>query len=165
MVPYACYSSIWHAEIGDGYEFEASLGCYWTRFCFCFLFVCLFYIFYWIFSLFTFQMLFPFLVSFPSGNNLSYPCSPFFYEGAPPLTHPPTPTSPPSLDQAFKGPRTSPSIDAWQGHPLDGCVFSWSHVYSFVDGLVLGSFGGSSWLISLFFLWGCKPLQLLHSLI
>jgi hypothetical protein len=41
-------------------------------------------------------------------------------------------------------------------------ICSWSHVYSFVDGLVPGSSGGSGWLILLFFLWGCKPLQL-HS--
>jgi hypothetical protein len=33
------------------------------------------------------------------------------------------------------------------------------HVYSLVGGLVLGSSGGSGWLILLFFLWGCKPLQ------
>jgi hypothetical protein len=33
-------------------------------------------------------------------------------------------------------------------------------VYSFIDGLVPGSFGRSGWLIFLFFIWGCKPLQL-----
>jgi hypothetical protein len=39
-------------------------------------------------------------------------------------THPPTPTSLPSIPlhqgiyQAFIGPRASPPIDAWQGHPL-----------------------------------------------
>ena len=39
-------------------------------------------------------------------------------------TSPPTPTSPPSIplyrgiSRAFIGPRTSPPIDAWQGHPL-----------------------------------------------
>jgi hypothetical protein len=35
------------------------------------------------------------------------------------------------------------------------------HVYSLVGGLVPGSSEGSGWLILLFFLWGCKPLQLL----
>jgi hypothetical protein len=42
-------------------------------------------------------------------------------------------------------------------------VCSWSHVYSFVDGLVPGSFWGTCWLILLFFLWGCNPIQLLLS--
>ena len=43
-------------------------------------------------------------------------------------------------------------------------IYSWSHrplnVYSLVGGLELGS---SGWLILLFFLWGCKPLQLFQS--
>jgi hypothetical protein len=46
-------------------------------------------------------------------------------------------------------------------------ICSWNqkslHVYSVVDGLVPGSSEGSGWLILLFFLWGCKPLQLLQS--
>jgi hypothetical protein len=37
------------------------------------------------------------------------------------------------------------------------------HMYSYVDGLVPGSSWGSGWLILLFFLWGCNPLQLLQS--
>jgi hypothetical protein len=45
-------------------------------------------------------------------------------------------------------------------------ICSWGHrslhVDSLFGSLVPGSFGGSSWLI-LFFLWGCKPLQLLTS--
>jgi hypothetical protein len=57
-----------------------------------------------------------------------------------PPTHPPTPTSPPSIAlhwsiyQAFIGPRTSPPIDAWQGHPLlhmqlEPCVLlCWVHM-------------------------------------
>jgi hypothetical protein len=53
--------------------------------------------------------------------EIPYPISsPWFYEGVP---HPPTPTSlssnSPALGHwAFTGPRTSPSIDAWQGHHL-----------------------------------------------
>jgi hypothetical protein len=58
------------------------------------------------------------------GNPPSHPLPP------PPLlwgfssTHPPTPTSLPSIPLhwgiywAFTGPRTSPPIDAWQGHTL-----------------------------------------------
>jgi hypothetical protein len=49
-------------------------------------------------------------------------------------THPPTPNSPPliplhwNIYGAFIGPRTSPPIDTWQGHPLlnmqlKPCVF------------------------------------------
>jgi hypothetical protein len=41
-------------------------------------------------------------------------------------------------------------------------ICSWSHVYSFVDGLVPESSWGTGWLLLLFFLWGCKPLQLLQ---
>jgi hypothetical protein len=46
-------------------------------------------------------------------------------------------------------------------------ICRWSHgslhVYFLVDGLVPGRSGGSGWLILLFLLWGCKPLQLLQS--
>ena len=42
-------------------------------------------------------------------------------------------------------------------------ICSWSHGSLHVDslggGLVPGSSGGSGWLISLFFLWDCKPLN------
>jgi hypothetical protein len=36
-------------------------------------------------------------------------------------------------------------------------------VYSLVDELISRSSGASSWWILLFFLWGCKALQLLQS--
>ena len=83
------------------------------------------FFFYWTFSLFTFQMLSPSPVSLPLRNTLSHPPSPCFYEGVPPPTdtilhpalHSPTPLHW-SIYQAFIGPRTSPPIDAWQGHPL-----------------------------------------------
>jgi hypothetical protein len=46
-------------------------------------------------------------------------------------------------------------------------ICGWSHgslyVYSLVGGLVPGSSEGSCWLILFFFLWGCKPFQLLQS--
>jgi hypothetical protein len=46
-------------------------------------------------------------------------------------------------------------------------ICGWSHeslhVYSLVGGLVPGRSRVSGWLILLFFLWGCKLLQLLHS--
>ena len=58
----------------------------------------------------------------PSENPLSNPPSPCFYKGVP-STHSPTPASlswhSPTLGHpAFTGPRASPPIDAWQGHPL-----------------------------------------------
>jgi hypothetical protein len=121
-----------------------------------------FFILYWLFYLFTFQMLSPLL--FPSAN------SPYFYDGA----------STPSYSLLPQCPRIpqpwviKPSQD--QGAPLPLMPYkailcyitSWSHgsshVYSMIGGLVPGSFGRSGWLILLFFLWGCKPLQLLQSL-
>jgi hypothetical protein len=73
----------------------------------------------WIFSLYTFQMLAPFLVSCLEPPHLiSLPlllgeCSPI---------HPPTPTTPPYNSTlrhwAFTGPSGSPPIDAWQGCSL-----------------------------------------------
>ena len=56
--------------------------------------VLFFLFFYWIFSLFTFQMLSPFPVSIPPRNTLSHPPSPCFYEGVPPPTHPLLPPHP-----------------------------------------------------------------------
>ena len=125
----------------------------------------LFLFFYSIFSLFTFQMLscFPF---FPPKTPYIIP-PPLRLWGCSAI-HPvlqPHPHIPILGHQAFTGPRDSPPPDAQQGHPL---LHMWQshgslHVYSLVGGLVPGSSGGSGWLISLFILWGCKPLQLLQS--
>jgi hypothetical protein len=78
--------------------------------------------FYWIFSLFTFQMLSQ-KVSLPPPQKcpISSPPSLLLWGCYP--THSPTPASLPSHSptlghQAFTGPRASPPIDAWQGHPL-----------------------------------------------
>jgi hypothetical protein len=61
--------------------------------------------------------------------------------------------------QAFMGPKASSPIDVWQDHPL-------LHIrlVPWVTPCVLFGLdpGSSGWLI-LFFLWGCKPLQLLQS--
>jgi hypothetical protein len=79
-------------------------------------------IFYWLFSLFTFQMLSPFPV--PPPPKPPAPSSvPLLLRGCS-STHLSTPTSLPSVPLhwsiywAFIGTRTSPPIDAWQGHPL-----------------------------------------------
>jgi hypothetical protein len=123
--------------------------------------------FYWIFSLFTFQMLSPFLV--PPWVSLSHPPCPCFYEGVPPPTNPllhPHPGFPlhwdikPSQDQGPLLPLMPDKAILWY-------ICNWTHgslhVHSLVGGLVPGSSGVSSWLILLFFLWSCKLLQLLQS--
>ena len=94
----------------------------------------------------------------PPRNSLSHPPSPCFYEGVPPLTQP-LPSPHPwillhwGIYQAFIGPRTSPPIDAWPGHSL---------LHMQLEPCVLLGWWLSPWEI-LFFLWGCKPLQLLQS--
>jgi hypothetical protein len=64
--------------------------------------------------------------------------------------------------RTFTRPKASPPIDA-----LFSYVCVWSHgslhVYSLVVGFVPGSSAGTGWFIFLFFLWGCKLLQLLGS--
>jgi hypothetical protein len=107
-----------------------------------------------IFSLFTFQMLSPFLVFLHPRNTLSHPPFPCFYEGAPP---------PPCLQFPYTGASIEPPQDQGPLLPLlhDKAILcyicSLRHVYSFADGLVPRSYGGFGWLILLFFLWGCKP--------
>jgi hypothetical protein len=75
------------------------------------------HVFYWLFCLFTFQMLFP-LPGFLSNNPPSHLSSPCLHEGAPPPTYPLPPHHPTLGHQAFTGPRGSPPFDASQGHPL-----------------------------------------------
>jgi hypothetical protein len=74
--------------------------------------------FYWIFSLFTFQMLSPFLIPLPPKSP--YLPSPASMMACPhPPTHPlPSWYSPTLGHQAFTVPRASSPIDAWRGHPL-----------------------------------------------
>jgi hypothetical protein len=88
-------------------------------------------------SQFFFSLFFFFIEYFLYLHIKCYPLSWFPPSREPPITsslpllqwgysstHPPNPTSPPSIPlhwgiyQAFIGPRTSPPIDAWQGHPL-----------------------------------------------
>jgi len=117
--------------------------------------------------LFTCQMLSPFLVSPP---ETCYPILP------PPasmrmLPHPPTaclllphPDIPlhwgiePSQDQRLLLPLVPNKAILYY-------ICSWSHgtlhVYALFGCLVPGSSGESGWLVLLFFLWICKPIQLL----
>jgi hypothetical protein len=106
------------------------------------------------------------LPSFPSGTPLSHPPSPCFYEDASLPTHPFLPLYP--------GIPLYEGIQLLQNQGLllllmpDKAILcyicGWSHgslhVYSLVCGLAPGNSGASDWLILLFFLWGCKPLQL-----
>lgn len=115
---------------------------------------------------------FPF-PGFPSGNYLSHPPSCCFYECAPPLTHSLPPTTPPwnSLtleNQAFTELRASPPIDAQQGHLLLHMQLEpWFNPW------ILFDWWFSPWElwwdllvdISVSFLWGCKSLQLLQSIL
>ena len=100
------------------------------------------FIFYWLFSLFTFQMLSPFLVpclKLPTPSSL-----PVLLLGCS-STHPPTPTSMASIP--YTGASIEPSQDQGPFLPLMQdkatlCyICSWSHVYSFVPGLVPGRSG------------------------
>jgi hypothetical protein len=106
------------------------------------------------------------LSQFPTSQKPPIPSSLPLLQWGCSSTHSPTPISSPSIPLhwgiywAFIGPKTSPPIDAWQGHPplhmqLEPCLLlGWW--------LSPGNSGESGWLILLLFLWGCKPLQLLH---
>jgi hypothetical protein len=105
---------------------------------------------------------------FPLQKPLSLPHFPGLYECALPLNDP----LPPSVPSILLHWGIEPTQDQESLLPLIPnkailCqICGWSHgslhVYSLVGGLVPGSSRGSDWLI-LFFLWGCKPLQLLQS--
>ena len=111
-------------------------------------------------------MLFP-LLGFPSANLLSH--LPFFYEGFSPLTHPlPNPHSQIPLHWGIEPSQNQGPLLPWlTDKAILFYICGWSygslHVHSLVGGLVPGSSGGSGFLILLFFLWSCKPLQLLQS--
>jgi hypothetical protein len=91
------------------------------------------------------------------------------YEGAPPSTHSclSTPAFPYTRASNPSSPRAAPPTDVQQGHPL-------LHIQSepWVPPCVLFSWWfsswsswGSGWLTLLFPTWGCKPPQLLQSLL
>ena len=75
-----------------------------------------FFIFYWIFSLLTFQMLSPFPVS-PTGNSLILPPPAYMMVFPHPPTHPFL-SSPTLGHRDFTGLRASCLTDARQGSPL-----------------------------------------------
>jgi hypothetical protein len=114
---------------------------------------------YWLFYLFTFQMLSP--SWFPFKNPLSHPHC--FYKGA----HPPTHSLQPHLPSIPIHWGIKSSQDQGRTLPLkpnkailcyiSSCSHGSFHVYSLVGGLVPENSGGSAWLILSFFLWSCKP--------
>jgi hypothetical protein len=107
---------------------------------------------------------------FPSPRNpLSHTPSTCFYEGVPPSTYPlppPLPSIP--LHWGIKSSQDQGPLFSLISNKAILCyICNWSHrflhvCYSLVDGLVPVSSEGSNWLILLFFLWDCKPLQLLR---
>jgi hypothetical protein len=110
-------------------------------------------------------MLSPFQVSPPPENILSHPPSPCFYDDVPPSNHTfPPPTSLFPYTRASIKPSwvQGPLLPMMHDKAILCYICSWSHGYSFFDGLVPGSSGGSGWLILLLLLWGCKPLQFLQ---
>jgi hypothetical protein len=123
--------------------------------------------FYWLFYLFTLQLLSPFLVPPPQAPH---PLLPPISRRV--LPHLPTqsclsglafPYFRSSCFQRIKG-----LLSQWCQKRQSSATYSsgavGNPVYSMVGGLVPGSSEESSWLTLLFFLWGCKPLQLLQSL-
>jgi hypothetical protein len=96
----------------------------------------------------------------------SFPC---FSEGVPPTTHP---FPPPHLSiPIHRGIEPSqdqePPFLLMPNKAILCYIYGWSHgsphVYSLFCGLLTLRSGVSGWLILLFFLCGCKSLQLLHS--
>jgi hypothetical protein len=124
-----------------------------------------FSILFWLFYLLHFK-------GCPPSQYLLLKCamsSPCLYEGASRPTHPLLPhRSSTPLCWGTKSPHDQESLlSLMPGKAILCYLCCWSHgslhVYSFVGGLVPGSSGGSGWLILLFVLCGCKPLQFLQS--
>jgi hypothetical protein len=93
-----------------------------------------------------------------------FPC---FYEGVPPPTHLPIHPCIPQHRGIELSQDQGPLLPLMLDKAILYYICAWSHeslhVYSLVGGLVPGNSGGSGWLTLLFFLWACKPLQLLQS--
>jgi hypothetical protein len=109
------------------------------------------------YSLFTFQIIFPFLIPLqkppiPSAtlltNPLLIPCA-----GIP-------------LHWGIEPSQDQGPLLSLMSHKAILCyICSWSleslHKYSLVDGLVPGRSGGTGWFILLFLLWDCNPFSYL----
>jgi hypothetical protein len=116
-----------------------------------------YYYYYQIFSLFTFQMFSPFLLSPPKTqlSHLPSPCSPTH----PLLLHCPSIL----LYWGIEPSQEQGSLLSLVSHKVIlFYICCWSHgslhVYPMVGGLAPGSSGGTGWFILLFLLWGFKPL-------
>jgi hypothetical protein len=133
--------------------------------------ISLFFTFFFIFNfllviLFIYILTITSLPSFPS--TTPYPLLPpsCLFEDVPTTCWP---TALSALGFPYTG---SSSLHGTKGIPFQWCQIRQSSatyppramcttVYSLVCGLVPGRFGDSGWMILLFFLWGCKTLQLL----
>ena len=106
----------------------------------------------------------------PPQKRLSHSNSTCFYEVVPPPIKPiPSPCPHINLPRGIEPSQGGPLHPLMPDKVILCYLCGWSHgslhMYSLVGGLVTGSSGESSsgvsgWLILLFFLWGCKPLQL-----
>ena len=101
----------------------------------------------------------------PLWNSPYHPSSPCFMRVFPP--HPSTPTSPPLHYNGISSLHRTKGLFSlwWYTRPFSatyeaGAMFS---ALSTVWYFSTWSYGGSGWFILLFFLWDCKPLQLLHT--
>jgi hypothetical protein len=109
----------------------------------------------------------PFPLSLPP-NSLSLPSSPCFYEGvSPPICPlPPSHLGIPAHWGIEHSQNQWPLLPLIPKKAIFYYIWGWSHgslhLNSLLSGFVSGSPGGFGWLV-LFFLWGCKPLQLLQS--
>jgi hypothetical protein len=99
--------------------------------------------------------------SFPSAIPYPIPSPPASMR----LFPPPTPASPPWHWGIKPSENEGPPLSLMPYKAilcyLCSCSHGSLHVYSLVDGLVL-MISGDVWIL-LFFLWGCKPLQLLQT--
>jgi hypothetical protein len=104
-----------------------------------------FFFIYWIFSFFTFQILSPFLIH--ASRKPPIPSSLALLLWGCSSTHPYTPTYLPTLNSPTLGHLLGLHRNIWSLLPLMHnkailCyICSWSHVFSFVDGLVPGRSG------------------------
>jgi hypothetical protein len=104
------------------------------------------------------------LPGFPSKALPSHPPHLCLSAGAPPPTHPLTHSHLTALSSPYAGASSLHRRPLMPDKAILCYICSWSHgpthVYSLVGGLVPESSGRSDLLILLFFLLGCKPLQL-----
>jgi hypothetical protein len=124
--------------------------------------------FYWIFFLLRLQTLSPFPVSSTLKPPYPIPSPPASMRVFPQLYPLQPPHSLITVHWGIEPSRDKGSLLSLMPNKAILCyIYGWSHgslhMYSLIGGLVPENSGGSGWLILFFFLWDCKPLQLLQS--